>query len=130
MAGQWGGTIGTVVPAPGDSRKTVMDWRLQIFFFGQTGHTGAVSCWGALSGPCAGSFSGSSSAAGSVAPSTSALAGVVCLEDDDELHVYRRDLRREPRDISRELCDGGAVTRCVRCQVFDHVDRLFLEVPR
>ena len=32
MASRWGGTLGTVVPAPGTARPTVIDWRIQVFY--------------------------------------------------------------------------------------------------
>ena len=99
------------MPAPRSLRPTVMDWWLQVFFFGHNGRTGAVSCWGNGSGHCARYCYGSSSASGSVAPSTAAPDGAVCLEVDNELHVHRRELCREPHGSTRELYDGGAVTR-------------------
>ena len=49
--------------------------------------------------------------AGYIAPSKAALAGVVCLEGDDELRVHRRKLHRESRNSGHDLCDSGAVTR-------------------
>ena len=129
MAGQWGGILGTVVPAPGVARPTVTDWQIQVFFFGHTGHNGAGSCWGAGSGTCAGSCSVSPYAAGSVAPSTAALAGAICLDIGDKLCVCRREICCEPCDHSYELCNGGAVTRRGHFQVCDYVDRLLLEAP-
>ena len=118
------------MPEPGVAHRTVMDWRLQAFFFDHTGRTRAGSCWGNGYGHYAGSCSGSGSlsAAGSVAPSTAALVGAVCLDDDDEIHVHRRKLHREPCNSGRELCDGRTVTHCGRRQVCNGVDRLLLEV--
>ena len=129
MAGFWGGTLGTVVPAPGAAHPTVMDWRIQVFFFGHTGRTGAGSCWGAGSGPCVGSCSESLSTNGSVAPSTAAPDGTVGLEGNDELRVQCCKLRGEPRGSSLEMCDGGVVTCRGCCQVLDRADHLLAEVP-
>ena len=112
MAGGWGRTLGTVVPATRVARPTVMDWRLQVFFFSHSGHIGADSCWGAGSGPCA--ISGFLYLAGSVAPFTAAPARVIFLEVNNELRVHFLDLRRKSRDSGRELCNGGIVTRCGR----------------
>ena len=116
--------------APRDARPIVMDWRIQIFFFGHTGCTGVGSSWGTGSGPCAGSYPnfGSSSEASSDALSTAAPAGAVCLEGNNELHIHHCELRCYPHNSGRELCDGGAVTRRGRCQVCNGIDRLLLEV--
>ena len=100
MACQWGGALCAIVPAPGAARPTVMDWGLQVFFFGPSGRSGASLCWGA----------GSASAT-AAAPSTAALAGALCLEGSDKLRVHCHELRREPLNRGRELCDGGAITR-------------------
>ena len=41
MAGRWDGELCAVVPAPRDARPTVMDWQLQVLFFGPNGFNGA-----------------------------------------------------------------------------------------
>ena len=97
---RWGGSLCAVVPAPGAARPTVMDWRLQVLFFGPSGRNGAGLCWGA----------GSASASAAV-PSTAAPAGALFLAGSDELHIHCHELLREPLDPGRELCDGGAITR-------------------
>ena len=116
MAGRWDWKIGTVVPASGAARSTVIYWRLQVFFLIHSGRTGAGSCRGTGSVSCEDSLFGSSygssssSACGYVAPSTASLADTVCLEGDDKLRVHRRDLRHESQYSIIELCNGGAVT--------------------
>ena len=99
MAGRWGGSLCAFVPAPGAARPTVMDWRLRVLFFGPSGRNGAGLCWGAGS---------------AAAPSTAALSEALCLEGSDELRVHCHELRREPLDRGRELCDDGAITCRVR----------------
>ena len=120
MASRWGGTLCTVVPAPGDARPTVMDRRLQVFFFGPSGRNGAGLCWGA------GSVSASASAASS---STAALAGALNLEGSDKFRVHCYEICCEPLDRGRELCNGGAIARRGCRQVHDSIHRLLLEVP-
>ena len=115
MDGSWGGTLGTVLPAPGAARTTVMDWWLQVFFVSHSGRTGANSCWDNGSSTCAGSFSDPSFAAGFIAPSTASPDDVICLEGDDELRVHHCELRHESHVNSCELCNGNAVTRRNRC---------------
>ena len=98
MAGLWVGEICAVVPAPGSTRPTIMDWRLQVLFFSPSDRNGAGLCWGA----------GSASTA---APYTAALVGALCLGDSDEICVYCHELCREPLDRGCELCNVGAITR-------------------
>ena len=131
IAGCLVGILGTIVPAPGDKRPEVMDWRLHLFFVIHSGRTGAGSFWGAGSCCCAGSCSGYGflSADGSVPPSTAALSGAVFLEENDELRVNRRELSHESRNSGHELCDGGLVTCCGRRYVRDGFHRFLLEAP-
>ena len=83
MDGQWGREFCAVVPAPGASHPTVMDRQLQVLFFGPSGRNGGGLCWG----------DGSASVS-AAAPSTAALAGALCLEGSDELHIHFHEICR------------------------------------